>query len=294
MFTILSGMRTSLIQPSLIFSALCLGGALFGCSSTASNPDHDATAMSAGGAGSANPAGAHYVVVHGAWSGAWAWAGVATELEAAGNSVTVVELPAHGNDMTPVGDATLDAYVAEVEQAVDATNGPVVLVGHSLGGVIISRVAEDEPSKIAKLVFVAGFVPKDGDSALALAMTDADSLLVPPTLMVDMAQGTADVDLTKLIDVFCADCSAAEQAQLQANYRTEPVAPLATPVHITAANWGSVAKYYIYTKQDHAISYSSQQAQTAAAAFVKTALLDSSHSPFLAHPDELVTALLSF
>lgn len=55
-----------------------------------------------------------------------------------------------------------------------------------------------------------------------------------------------------------------------------------------------MAKYYVYTKQDHAISYPAQQAQTAQVAFVKTATLDSSHSPFLAHPDVLVSALLTF
>lgn len=288
-------MKSSLIQPTLIFSALCLFCPLLGCSSMASSPSDGASAANGGGAGvGSDSAGPSYVIVHGAWSAAWAWADVATALEAKGKSVTVVELPAHGADMTPIAGATLDAYVAEVEHAVDAASGPVVLVGHSLGGVVISRVAEEEPSNIAKLVFVAGFVPKDGDSALALAMTDAGSLLVPPTLAVNMDQGTADVDLTKLSDVFCADCSTAEQAQLQAHYRTEPVAPLATPVKITAENWGSVAKYYVYTKDDHTISYASQQSQTAAVTFVKTALLESSHSPFLAHPDELVTALLSF
>ena len=280
-------MRNSVIQPTLIFSALCLVGSLFGCSSAASDADDSAYAGASG-----NSAGANYVVVHGAWSGAWAWDLVSTALKAKGQRVTVVELPAHGADMTPIAGATLDAYVAEVERAVDAADGPVVLVGHSLGGVIISQVAEQEPEKIAQLVFVAGFVPKDGDSALTLAMTDADSHLAP--LAVDMDHGIADVDLSKLVDVFCADCSAAEQAQLRAHYRAEPLAPLATPVHITAANWGSVAKYYVYTQQDHAISYSSQQAQTATVTFVKTALLDSSHSPFQSHPDELVTALLGF
>ena len=285
-------MRNSAIEPTLIFSALCLLGGLFGCSSAASNPKGDASSMAGGDAGAGgDAAGPNYVVVHGAWSGAWAWDTVATELEAKGKTVTVVELPAHGADVTPISDATLAAYVAKVEQAVDTASGPVVLVGHSLGGMIISQVAEQEPEKIAKLVFVAGFVPKDGDSALALAMTDANSHLRPT---VNQDQGTGDVDLTKLIDVFCADCSDAEQSQLLAHYRTEPIAPLATPVHITAANWGSVPKYYVYTKQDHAISYSSQQAQTSAVVFVKTALLDSSHSPFQAHPEELASVLLGF
>ncbi len=274
-------MQTPSTRRTSILPTLCLVGALFGCSSTGSSAMNGATEAPS------------YVVVHGAWSGAWAWDAVAAELRANGKDVTVVELPAHGADVTPIADATLDAYAAKVESVVDAASGPVVLIGHSLGGMIISQVAEHEPDKIAKLVFVAGFFPKDGDTALALAMNDPDTHL-GNALNVDQSQGTADVDPTMLIDVFCADCSTAEQSELQAHYRTEPVAPLATPVHITAANWGSVAKYYVYTQQDHAISYSAQQTQTADGAFVKTALLDSSHSPFLSEADDLTNALLGF
>jgi pimeloyl-ACP methyl ester carboxylesterase len=279
--------------PALL--ALCLG-TVFGCSTSASDAKGGASSSPADGGGGTSAGDSpvsSYVVVHGAWSGAWAWDAVAAQLRAKGKQVTVVELPAHGTDNTPVAGATLDAYVTKVETAVNAAPGPVVLIGHSLGGVIISQVAEQEPEHIAKLIFVAGFVPKDGDTALGLAMTDPASHL-GKALTVNKDQGIGDVDPSKLIDVFCADCSTAEQAQLQAHYRTEPVAPLATPVHITAANWGAVAKYYVYTKQDNAISYPAQQAQTAQVTFVKTATLYSSHSPFLAHSDALVSALLTF
>ena len=286
---------TILRVPALL--ALCLGS-MFGCSTSASNAKGGASSSPADGDGGTNAASdspaPNYVVVHGAWSGAWAWDAVAAQLRAKGKEVSVVELPAHGNDNTPIAGATLDAYVTKVETAVNAAPGPVVLIGHSLGGVIISQVAEQEPEHIAKLIFVAGFVPKDGDTALALAMTDPDSLLGKGALNVNKEQGIGDVDPKQLVDVFCADCSTAEQTELQAHYRAEPIAPLATPVHITAANWGAVAKYYVYTKQDHAISYPAQQAQTAQVTFVKTATLDSSHSPFLAHPDVLVSALLTF
>ena len=292
-------MHPAMLRHVPVVLALSLAlGALVGCSTSASNAKGGASSSPADGDGgtsaTADLPAPTYVVVHGAWSGPWAWDAVATQLKAKGKEVTVVELPAHGDDQTPIAGATLDAYVMKVETAVNAAPGPVVLIGHSLGGVIISQVAEQEPEHIAKLIFVAGFVPKDGDSALALAMSDPDSLLGKGALSVDKEHGIGDVDPAKLVDVFCADCSPAAQAQLQAHYRTEPVAPLATPVHISAANWGTVAKYYVYTKQDNAISYPAQQAQTAHVTFVKTTLLDSSHSPFLAKPDELVAALLAF
>src|SRR5690242_14650481 len=88
------------------------------------------------------------VLVHGAWMGAWAWDDVAVELRARDEAVSVVELPAHGADQSPVADATLDAYVARVTASVDAAGAPVILVGHSMAGVVITEYAERNPDKV--------------------------------------------------------------------------------------------------------------------------------------------------
>jgi pimeloyl-ACP methyl ester carboxylesterase len=234
--------------------------------------------------------GKTYVLVHGAWMGAWCWDDVASKLRAQGATVVVVELPAHGADQTPLGGATLDAYVATVARAVDASSAPVVLVGHSMGGVVVTQEAELEPAKIRTLAYVGAYVPPDGKSLFDLATTDSGSHL-GPVLQVDQANGIAKVPQASLMDVFIQDGTTAEVADLTSHYRDEPLSPLVTPVHTTAAAWGSVEKAYVYTGQDHAVSPALQQQMTAGLILKATFTLDTGHAPFLTKPDELVAAL---
>lgn len=231
-----------------------------------------------------------YVLVHGSWMGAWCWDDVVAGLREGGATVVTVELPAHGGDTTPIEEATLDAYVAKVGAAVDAADTPVVLVGHSMAGMVVTQVAENMADKVTTLVYLAAYLPKDGEKLLDLALTDMDSH-AGKDLVIDEKKGIASIPKDALQDDFLADGSPADLARLQTNYRDEPLAPLATPVHTTAASWGRVPKVYIYTKQDHAISYALQQRMTDQQSFVSTAVIDTSHSPFLSQP-KLVTSTL--
>jgi pimeloyl-ACP methyl ester carboxylesterase len=264
---------------------------LVGCGGGTTGTTSGST-QSTGSGGGGGGAPAHpFVLVHGAFMGAWVWDDVRAGLEAKGGKVSVVELPAHGDDMTPVKDATLDAYVASVEKAVDAAGAPVTLVGHSMAGMVISAVAEDKPHQIAELVYLAAYLPGDGDSLQSLAATDTGSHLLP-VLMIDAADGLAKLPVDKLEDIFCADCSASQVSAIKARYRDEPLAPLGTPVHLSNAAFGSVPKRYVYTKQDHAVSYPAQKGMTAGVKLEATATLDTSHSPFLSQPAEVVGVLL--
>ncbi|HVE81680.1 MAG TPA: alpha/beta fold hydrolase [Myxococcales bacterium] len=232
----------------------------------------------------------HVVLVHGAWQGAWALGPVATQLRYDGTKVSVVELPAHGADQTPVSAATLDAYVNKVGESVDAEGQPVVLVGHSMAGMVISQYAERNPAKVKSLVYLAAYLPADGQSLQDLAYTDGDSHL-GPALVVNASEGTGTIPQDKLQDVFCADCSASTLDSLKSNYRDEPLAPIGTPVSLTAAAWGSVPKSYVFTTQDNAVSYALQQRMAGAVTLRGSATLETSHSPFLSAPSKVVDAL---
>lgn len=260
-----------------------------GSASSSSSGSGSSTSSGTGGS-SAAPS---FVLVHGAWMGAWCWDEVGAGLKAKGATVTTVELPAHGADMTPLAGATLDAYVAKVGDAVTAATGPVYLVGHSLAGVVITNVAEKLPAKITGLVYLAAFLPKEGETLQGLAGMDAASHL-GPNLQIDAAAGVAKIPMDKLQDIFCADCTAKQMGEISAHYRDEPLAPFVAPSHVTPAAWGKVTKYYVFAKQDHAISYAMQQTMTTGVTFAKTATLDRSHSPFLSSSSEVIDTLLTF
>jgi pimeloyl-ACP methyl ester carboxylesterase len=81
---------------------------------------------------------ARFVLVHGAFGGAWCWEPAVGPLEAAGHTVTAIDLPGGGDDPTPAEEVTLDGYAARVCEVL-AEGEPAVLVGHSMGGVAVKR-----------------------------------------------------------------------------------------------------------------------------------------------------------
>ncbi len=240
---------------------------------------------------SADLADKSFVLVHGAWNAAWVWKDVAAQLEARGASVSTVNLLGHGDDATPLTELSLTKYADQVRTAVEAAKSPVILVGHSFGGVVISQAAESRPKNLDRLIYLAAFIPENGESALDLVQTDADSGL-GPVLEIDIEKGTSHVPMANLNDLFCHDCAAPELELLDAKYRDEPLGPAAEKVALTSAGFGSVAKYYIYTSLDRVISPSLQTRMTGRVTLTRTATLKTSHSPFLATPADVVTTLV--
>src|SRR6201990_523636 len=108
---------------------------------------------------------ARIVLVHGAFGGAWSWEPVIPGLEEAGHTVQAIDLPGSGEDHTPVAGVTLDGYTERVWQAL-ASGPPAVLVGHSMGGVVVTQAAARTPEQVERLVYVAAFAPADGQSLL--------------------------------------------------------------------------------------------------------------------------------
>lgn len=230
-----------------------------------------------------------YVLVHGAWSGAYAWDKVAPLLEAEGEQVITVELPAHGKDDTPVAQATLQSYVDKVAEAVTAQSGQVILVGHSMGGIVISEVADSIPDRITTLVYLAAYLPQDGQTLLQLSEQDSESL-VGANLEFSEDFSRASVAEGKIVEIFCADCDEADQQRLVERHRAEPSDPLGTPASLTE-RFKQVPKVYIETTQDRAVGNLLQKSMYQAAKVEQTYLLNTSHSPFLTVPEELVTIL---
>lgn len=232
-----------------------------------------------------------FVLVHGSFQGPYAWQYVQAQLVQAGQKVIVVELPGHGQDQTPPATLTLNSYRDKVIAAINSVQGQVVLVGHSLGGAVITDVADSIPGRIEKLVYLAGFVPANGQSVIDLNSMDPNSQLTP-ALMPSADFTTASVADSLLLPIFCQDGNATVNQLLIANNRPEPAAPLYSKIVLKNPAMANVPKYYIHTTEDRAITITLQNQMVAAAGIKNIYTIDSSHSPHLSMPDKVTAILL--
>jgi pimeloyl-ACP methyl ester carboxylesterase len=233
-----------------------------------------------------------FVLVHGAWQAPYVWEAVKKELELKGQKVVVVELPAHGNDTTSPATVSVDVYANTVIAAINGIKGKVILVGHSMGGVVVSSVAEKIPERIQKLIYIGAFVPSNGQSLLDLASQDKQSHL-GPNLIPSKDQLTLDVVHDSIVSIFCQDAPKNVQQLVLYRYRAEPAIAFTNKVTLTAANFGKVDKYYIHTLMDHAIGADLQNQMVAAAKITKLYSINTGHCPFLSQPDEVTRLLLT-
>jgi pimeloyl-ACP methyl ester carboxylesterase len=233
-----------------------------------------------------------YVLVHGAFAGKSAWNDVKPLLEKAGHTVLTLDLPGHGDDQTPLGQISFDSYVDAVSKLINSQPGKVVLVGHSMAGVVISAVAEKTPQKLDKLVYLSAYLPLNGQSLQDLGGTDAQSLIGPNLKFApDYSSATLPADIS--VQVFAVDCPQQYKDLVVKTARPEPLAAFGAKAALTAANFGSVPKYYIETLKDQGVGTALQEKMIAANGTVKKVYkIDSSHSPYWAKPAELAQILV--
>lgn len=232
-----------------------------------------------------------FVLVHGAWQGPYVWTTIKTQLENKGQKVIVVELPGHGDDTTPPVSLSINAYRDKVVAAINKTSGKVILVGHSMGGVVVSAVAEAIPDKIKKLVYVGAFLPANGQSLLDLAYQDSQSLL-GASLRPSADQLTLDVVRSNVSSIFCQDATDEIKMLVLSRFRVEPAIPFTNKAVLTDDKFGKVDKCYINTIQDQAIGINLQMQMLTAAHISKVYAIETGHCPFLTKPDELLRIFL--
>jgi pimeloyl-ACP methyl ester carboxylesterase len=233
-----------------------------------------------------------YLLVHGAWHGGWCWDKVVPLLRRAGHDVVAPDLPGHGNDLTPISGVTLAAYVERVREVLEAQAEPVVLVGHSMAGVVITQTAEICPDKIECLVYLCAFLPANGECLADWSRRDTECLL-PSKRVTAKDRSYSTIQQEALKEVFYADCSDQDVERAAQLLRPQASAPINTPVVTTAENFGRVRRIYIETLRDRAISNSLQRQMYSALPCERVITMDTSHSPFFSAPETLVAHLTS-
>jgi pimeloyl-ACP methyl ester carboxylesterase len=232
-----------------------------------------------------------FVLVHGAWHGAWCWYKVLPPLKKAGHRAIAVDLPGLGRDRTPLQDVSLQSYVDRVCAAIDEQPGRVILVGHSRGGIVISQTAEQRPARIEKSVYLAAFLLPGGQAMLPNALEDRGSLLLQ-NLVVNEAQGCITVKEEAYRDAMYGDCSDEDVTLATCLLTPEPIMPVVTPLDLSERNFGRVPRVYIETLYDRALTLAAQRRMIAGMPCAHVISMHTSHSPFFSAPEELVEHLL--
>jgi pimeloyl-ACP methyl ester carboxylesterase len=217
------------------------------------------------------------VLVHGAFADASGWGAILSELGAAGLSAVAPPNPLRG----------LSSDADAIAAVVSAIDGPVLLVGHSYGGAVLSQAAAGLDNVVG-LVYLAAFGLDEGESVLSVQEPFPPALLAtsakPTPYPAPGAAGGPDlyIDRGLFRETFCADLTAAESDILFATQRPVAAAALGEPLHGTPA-WKVKPSWYLVSQHDRAIDPGTE-AFMAERMGATTQTIDGSHVAFVSRP----------
>lgn len=238
---------------------------------------------------------ARFVLVHGAFSGAWIWGPLMDRLTAAGHSAEAFDLPGLGDDQTPVAEVTFERCAARLCEVLESGPERAMVVGHSMGGIIATQGAAQSPERVAALIYVAAFLPKDGQSLLDLTkLPEGAGDQVQENIVVEGEPPVAVMPAAASSPALYGSCTEEVAAWAIVRQRAQPVAPFAARVSIPTGALEGIARYYVLCKRDRAIPPPLQRRMIAENACTEVAELDTDHTPHLSRTKELAEALERF
>ena len=230
------------------------------------------------------------ILVHGACHGAWCWDRVVPLLKQIGYEVLAPELPGRAGDGRAGWRMTLSDYAAAIIELAKQQSGPVIALGHSMGGLVIAAAAEKAPELFERLVFLSAFLPVSGDSLVSLGAQDKECELAG-AVSISWLKGLVTINSNRLHHVYCGDCSDTDLAWVQSRIVPESLRPSLEKVILTKARFQSVPRSFIRCAQDRALSIQMQERMIERQPCQHVATLQASHSPFMSMPEKLATAI---
>ena len=214
------------------------------------------------------------VLVHGGFVDGSGWQGVYKDLKKDGYTVAVVQNPT----------VSLEDDVAVTKRTIAAQDGPVILVGHSYGGAVITEAGNDP--KVAALVYVAAFAPDKGESVSTLIANPAPGAPLPPIL--PPQDGYLFLDRAKFAASFAADVSA-DAAQFMADSQV-PWGVQALAGAISTPAWKAKPSWYLLTTEDKMIPPDAQRAMSKRAGSTVVEV-NASHSVYVSQPQAVASLI---
>lgn len=239
---------------------------------------------------------AGFLLIHGAMHGGWCFDGVADLLRGRGHAVAAPDLPGMGGDAATLRAVTLAGWTEFALDQLAALrrrigDAPLVLAGHSRGGLNVSAAAEADPSAMDALVYICALMVPPG-----LSGNDLRALLPRDEAMErairDRPAGPAGGFTPETAVQLFAQRSPRELAEAaMRRLVAEPMGPLDEPIALTPGRWGSLPRTYVECLHDRTITLEQQRKVVELSPGTEVVTLDSDHSPFLCVPEALADAL---
>lgn len=231
---------------------------------------------------------ATFVLIHGSLIGGWCWNKVKKGLEQDGHTVYAPDLPGHSShNRIAAKEITLEKYVSFVCDLVNDIEDKVILVGHSLGGAIITQVIEHVFSKVERVIYVCAIVPKNGEKVGEIIKSDSTS----DAVHINKEKMQIEVDIDKINEVLFDGCDTSDVAYAEKMVVPQPLLPLLEPVILKNEFFKKLDRIGIVCTDDKSLSPAIQDKMYSDAGCRKF-YLNSGHAPYFSKVDELTVILL--
>jgi pimeloyl-ACP methyl ester carboxylesterase len=207
-----------------------------------------------------------------------------------------MDLPGAGDDGTPLAEVTLDAYADRVCSALAERVEPAVLVGYSMGGVVVTQAAARCPERVARLVYVCAFVPSDGQSLADLThLPEGADDQIQANMVVEGELPIATLPAPAARDAVFGCCDDEQAARGLEWIGPQAVVPFLTPVALgDGSAFADLPRAYVLCARDRAIPPALQRRMVREAGIDAVVELDTDHAPYLSRTAELAAALDGF
>jgi pimeloyl-ACP methyl ester carboxylesterase len=242
---------------------------------------------------------AGFVLIHGAWHGGWCFDPVTALLCERGHKVIAPDLPGMGGDAEALRAVTLAGwaeFTADLCHRLRREIGgePLVLAGHSRGGVVLSATGEHDPSAADGLAYITALMVEDGKCGNDMSevvmgeplsgVRESFGEIVAEGAGWEIDKGIAGAALAHLSH---PDLVARQVERLV----TEPTSSLASTMHVSDARWGRIPRWYVECDEDRTVPLAGQRRLQALFPGTRAITLHADHSPFYSAPQALADAL---
>ncbi len=239
-----------------------------------------------------------FVLIHGAWAASWVWDSLRAALEDQGYAAITPDMPGNSRNPATPEQINMAGCLRAVEESCAGISGPLLIVGHSGGGVVATQVAEVMAERVAGVAYIAGMMLPSGVGFAELAgeaqKTYLEAAGIWPHLVWSEDRQSSTVPAKAICDVFLQDLPHEQAMAAAQHFCAQPEGTRALVAEWTPERFGKLPRLYIEATQDRSVVLPVQRRMQQLVPGASVVSLDTGHVPQVVATDAVADALLSF